>query len=217
MAATLALLVRDASLDATTISSLSKAADRGKFVVSAISLNKGARLAAQAGKGQEEIWKEVALANSMLKVSAMSGAFTQNYVDANVRKQLQPYIDKLRKPISERRKIVGVIVAINGKIEAVDVFESTPLFRKLWHKLLKSYALDAVAAADDSKTEKSCTVADAKAFLESCSAARVEEKTKTTGGLVVTKRVSDRGAVSFSFGGGMGGFGGGVHSSGCSK
>jgi hypothetical protein len=39
-----------------------------------------------------------------------------------------------------------LVVAVNGKVESLDVFQSTPQFRNLWPKLLKSYALDAAHA-----------------------------------------------------------------------
>ncbi|MCH7688800.1 MAG: hypothetical protein IH899_19315 [Planctomycetes bacterium] len=220
-------------LEDVSLPKLAEQATRGKFVASAGSLSKASRLAVQDSKDQSAVWERIAGANTMRIAGAntmssvnfsggtivglvSTGAFTANYVDQNVLKQLEPYIDKLRKPISKRPKIVGVIVAINGKIESVDVFESTPLFRKLWPKLLKSYALDAVAVADNTEAKKTCTVADAKSFLKESLQANVEERTKTTGGLVVTKRASDNNIVSFSFGGGLVGFGG-VHASAFSK
>jgi hypothetical protein len=215
------------SVDEETLNKLSEQATRGKFVASAGSLSKASRLAVQDSKDQSAVWGNVADTFAMSRVNGSTtttivglvdtGAFTVNYVDQNVLKQLEPYIDKLRQPVSKRPKIVGVIVAINGKIESVDVFESTPLFRKLWPKLLKSYALDAVATADYNEAKKTCTVTDAKSFLNESLQGNVEEQTKTTGGLFVTKRTSDN-TVSFSFGGGLGGSGGsGVHASAFSK
>jgi len=216
------------SVDEEALNKLSEEANRGKFVASAGSLSKASRLAVQDSKDQSVVWENVADAWMMSSVGGATetfaiagrvstGSFTANYVDQGVLKQLEPYIDKLRQPISKRRRIVGVIVAINGKVESIDVFESTPLFRKLWPKLLKSYALDAAAVADDAEAKRLCPVADAKSFLKESLQANVEERTKTTGGLVVTKRTSDN-TVSFSFGGGSGGFGGsGVHASAFAK
>jgi hypothetical protein len=39
-------------------------------------------------------------------------------------------------------------------MDALEVFESTPLFRQLWSKLRKSYALDAANAEADEAAEK---------------------------------------------------------------
>jgi hypothetical protein len=80
---------------------------------------------------------------------------------------------------------VPEIVAINGQVEAVDVFQSTPLFRKLWPQLLQSYALDAatVARKPDVGSRQ-----DATDFLQSVLKANVEKQDAGHGGLMVTKR-----------------------------
>ena len=67
------------------------------------------------------------------------------------------------------------MVAINGKIESVDIFESTPLFRKLWPKLLQSYALDALHASDAVDAKKTSSVADATVFLEKVMRGRIAD------------------------------------------
>jgi hypothetical protein len=86
---------------------------------------------------------------------------------------------------------VGVIVAVNGKVESMDVFESTPLFRKLWPKLLKSYALDAANAAPAGDNAKVCTRDEATTFFRD-----VERTSATTGsgkgGLAVAQGESER-------------------------
>jgi hypothetical protein len=86
-------------------------------------------------------------------------------------------------------------------VESMDVFEATPLFKKLWPKLLKSYCLDAINADQDAKDLPKCTVDDAQKFLADASATndaanaeRSEAKSKSD---VVVARRSDRFA-SFS-------------------
>ena len=125
--------------------------------------------------------------------------------------------------MGNHRQVVGAIVAINGKVEAVDVFQSTPLFQKIWPKLLKSHALDAFDVAGEADAKKPCTLSDANEFLRTAMQASVEKKSNSQGGLVVTKRDSEK-VMSFSAGmggmgmGGMGGgFGESVHSSGYKK
>ncbi len=116
---------------------------------------------------------------------------------------------------------MGAIVSINGKIESVDVFQSTPLFQKIWPKLLQSHALDAVTSPKPKKMTEA-TVQDAEKFLKTAMHEGEEQKSKTQGGLTVTKRDSPS-ALSFSVHendaapNAQGGFGGSVHSSGYSK
>ena len=104
---------------------------------------------------------------------------------------IEPYLDHLQRPVADLEQPVGILVAINGKIESIDVFESTPLFLKLWPKLLKSYALDAANSREESDEKpQECTLA-----------AHVVQPADTDGDGIG--------------GGGLGG--GGVHFSGFSK
>ena len=204
---------------------LASEANSGKFVAQAGSLSKSSRRAVQAGEGQQKVWDEVAKANGATGVSWSSGAFTANYVDKDVLERLKPYLDALSDSISNQERIVGVVVAINGKIETVDVFESTPLFLKLWPQLMKSYALDALPVREATDAKKTTMRSEAEAFLASVLRDQDTESRKTEGGLVVSRHETDD-RISFSadavggMGGGMGmmgGFGGPVHSSGYSK
>ena len=211
----------DKPMDAKARKELAQEAKKGKFVAHAGNLSKDARVAVQSGQGQGAVWDNVGQANAASGIQTASDAFTANYTDPKVLKKLQAYVDKLQRPVAEHKQVVGAIVAINGKAEAVDVFQSTPLFEKLWPKLLKSHALDAFAVAEKPEAKKVCTPADARDFLLAAMQANVEKNSKGQGGLVVTKRDSEK-VTSFSAGfGGMGGMGGGfgdsVHSSGYKK
>jgi hypothetical protein len=209
----------DRPLDAAARRKLAEDAKQGKFVAHAGSLSKGGRVAVQEGKGQQEVWDKVGEANASARVVSGSGAFTANYTSPKVLKQLHAYIEVLQSPVAGRKQVVGAIVAINGKVESVDVFQATPLFQKLWPKLLKSDALDAFAVNREPAAERPCTLSEAREFLRTAMQATVQEKSKTEGGLVVTKRESEK-VMSFSagMGGGMSAGGeGAVHSSGYSK
>jgi hypothetical protein len=216
------------AMDEQALNRLAAEAKRGKFVLNPGNLTKDSRLTVQSGKGQSAVWDSVAADNRNANVNPSSGTFTANFADADLAEQLKAYLDELQKPVAEQKQVVGAIVAINGKVQAVDVFESTPLFKKLWPKLLKSHALDAANAAGAAEGEEICTLGDAQAFLATATTADVEATTEGEGGLVVTQRSAD-GVVSFSaapampaaegeaadaaYGfGGLGGFGG-VHTS----
>ncbi|HEX4072744.1 MAG TPA: DUF6569 family protein [Planctomycetaceae bacterium] len=199
--------------------SLGKEATQDKFVVTAGSLSKVTREMVQSGEGQQAVWDSVAKANRAVNMRSSSGAFTFNYSDPKVLKRLQPYMKALDETIAGQDRVVGAVVAINGKIESLDVFESTPLFRKLWPKLLKSHALDALSVSGQKGAAKRCDVADATAFLSNTLEGAARETKTTKGGLVVTRREAKVGVCySASAGAGKegqgmgGGVGGSVHS-----
>jgi hypothetical protein len=218
-------------------------AQKGDFIGSVGNVNKAARVAVQDAKTQDKVWEKVAEVNAKSSNKSESGDFAGNYADAETVKQLEPYVTALQKPVAERAQVVGVAIAINGKLDTLDVFESTPLFRQLWPKLLKSYALDAANAeadeaaekADDKNSklaEKNCTIDDARRFLAEAQSAAGKE---TTAGDVAVVSASTEHLITFSaqdsrrslesqggaggFGGGgfIGGFGGGVHGAGFAK
>jgi len=166
-------------------------ANSGKFVGSIGSLNKGARLAVQKGDGQSEVWNQVSMQNAAVGVQPASGAFTENYSSKDVVSRLDRYQGSLQNAVAGTENIVGVIVAVNGKVESMDVFESTPLFKKLWPKLLKSYALDALKADDGRKSHKQLSRGDARYFMNDVAAAQ-RKKTDTDGELATTEAENDR-------------------------
>ncbi len=155
------------------------------FRQSAGSLNKGGRRAAQSANAQIQVWEDVAASNAKSGATTESDAFTANYLEPKVVAKLAQYQKTLEQAVAGRDRVIGVIVAINGKIEAADIFEATPLFRKLWPKLLKSYALDAADAAEAKEAEKPCTIQDAQAFLDAAKDTKVD-KAEDSGGLVIT-------------------------------
>lgn len=158
----------DASLVMSQTESIEKA-NSGKFIDSVGSLSKSARVAVQKDASQQAVWDEVAKENEKGGVKSQSGAFTGNYAEADALKRLAPYMEHLQKPIADEASIVGVIVAVNGEVETLDVFESTPLFKKLWPKLLKSYALDAVNSVDENTKPAICGRHEAVAFFAKAS------------------------------------------------
>jgi len=178
------------------LAGLAQIANEGRFIASVGQLNKSSRLAVQSDKDQAAVWDNVAFANDQSGVRPISGAFTANYSDAATIKRLQPYLDHFQKTIAKQDQIVGVLAAVNGKIESMDVFESTPLFQKVWPKLLGSYALDAANVVDESADAKECLVTDARAFLAEALEADVETS-DTEQGVALTKR-NGRNVVSFS-------------------
>lgn len=208
---------RQTSLDEQT-----KEANSGKFIGSVGSLGKGGRLAVSSKSGQGKVWQEVQSANAKASVKSETEAFSRNYGDQDVAKQLAPYLAALQGPIAKTENAIGVIVALDDEIESLDIFESTPLFQKLWPKLLKSYALDAATAIDpeDEEKAKSCTREQALAFLQEVAESKAEtEGTEIKEGVATSRAETDRlwrfsaherrSGIGAGFGG-LGGLGGGM-------
>jgi hypothetical protein len=219
------------------VEQLAKEAERGRFIASVGQLNKDSRLAVQESGAQGKVWEEVAKTNSKVGNRSGSGNFAANYFSHDIVADFEPFIKKL-KPLVETKQIVGVAVAVDGKMLSVDIFESTPLFKKFWPKLLKSYALDAVAAKSEKgadKTLKVVAIQDCIQFLKDVENSKAEIQNLANGQKVYKRnsraatsfsyydaqassaaRARQRGAAQSNEGGGFGG-GGGVHTSVLSK
>ncbi len=138
-----------APLPREQLQKLAEAANDGKFVRSAGVVTKDVRLAVQGEMNQDKVWDEVAKANGKNGARSQSSAFTANFGDKQLAERLDPFIAAFQTRVSESPNVVGVIVAVNGRPHSVDVFEATPLFQKLWPKLLKSFALDALGSSPE--------------------------------------------------------------------
>ncbi|MGN6104191.1 MAG: ARPP-1 family domain-containing protein, partial [Kofleriaceae bacterium] len=108
-------------------------------------------------ENQSEVWSEVATKNAQRKTKTATDTYRKVAVqqsDGTLRNWEKRIGDALGKlPAADRERMVGYVIALNGKVATVDVFQSPTLFRKLEPKLVKSYATEAldVTAAKDAK------------------------------------------------------------------
>jgi hypothetical protein len=91
------------------------------------------------------------------------------------------------------QKAVGVVVAINGEIEWVDIFASTDLLQRYWRKLVRSYAAETIGVRA-AKYGQSGTK-EAQAFLEDWGGKR--QTVETEPGLYRHVEVVGRGFRAF--------------------
>lgn len=144
----------------------------------------GLKLAARKGAMQQEVWENVSKAQMALEKNLKSdvkGAESKSSLELTlehkkVLEAVDAYVKKLRDAPKEEKDIIGYAVVINGKVNNADVYASHSLFEKLWPKLLKASAVEAVAEKNDKKF-KPATAEDVKAFLASADKGERSEKT----------------------------------------
>jgi hypothetical protein len=104
--------------------------------------------------GQGDVWNEVASKNKARKTANDTDTYRQVAEQQNSslkdqQKKVDAAIAKI--PAADRAQMIGYVVALNGKVATVDMFQSPALFKKLEPKLIKSYvteAVDVVASKD---------------------------------------------------------------------
>jgi hypothetical protein len=151
---------------------------------------KDLKLAVNHSRRQDVIWNKIREAQIKLSRnvgksvinSASPNSLELTLEDKQLLKVIDEYIDELASVPDGKKEIIGYALAINGKIESADVYGSAALFKKLWPKLLRASAMDALAEFVKGKKVKSVDSVAVKAFLADAAKGKRKERD-------VTKRV----------------------------
>lgn len=111
------------------------------------------KLAAKSAKSQEAVWANVSLAQQKLSKNvgavvnstASSTSLELSVENAKVKETTAAYVNTLDSIVSNKPDVIGYVFAINGHVNSADVYASHALFAKLWPKLLKASAVEAIA------------------------------------------------------------------------
>ena len=161
------------------------------------------KLAAKMKQSQGEVWREVAVAQDKLSANVgtrVNGAasptsFQLALENKDVQTNADSYVNALDGLLDTRTDVIGYVFAINGKINSADVYASSALFKKLWPRLLKASAIEAVAEQRGGEKFDAPKPADVQGFLEDGSKGEEQEKDVTGRVQLVTRDSKDN--VSF--------------------
>jgi hypothetical protein len=134
---------------------------------------------------QSEVWREVACKLGSMGSRSDSMALEQTYSDHARR------IDADFGNLAPPEGCIGVAFALHGKVVGADLFDQPATLAKLWPKLLRSYAIDALEQPDQSAAP--LTAEALSDWLRS--AARVEAKPFPSPGLGEDVRLQGQGVV----------------------
>lgn len=141
------------------------------------------KLAAKSSKSQGEVWQNVTVAQDKLSqnvmetvnVTASPSSLQLALENKKLNQTADAYIKALSGITSGKNDVIGYVFAINGKINSADVYGSSELFKKLWPKLLKANAIEAIAELQKNDF-KPASAEHAKAFLTEAESGRASEK-----------------------------------------
>lgn len=103
-----------------------------------------------------------------------------------VQDAVQSYLAPLGSVVEEKNDVIGYAVVVNGKIQSADVYASSGLFLKLWPKLLRASAVDALAARQPNAAFEVPAEKNLQAFL--ANAEQGQPSRTQSGGRSVTIR-----------------------------
>lgn len=177
------------------------------------------RAAGLAGRpnAQGEVWAKVgeiqAGLSSNLKAkvqSERSATSLQLALENDKLAEAQRRFVEALQPVAEKESdVVGFVFAVNGKLNSADIYASNGLFRKLWPRLIKASATEAIGAmggerqadadagkvaefvarpAADVKAEERAPIPGMMLELRS-SASALDSQTRAANGVVVHRNV----------------------------
>jgi predicted DNA-binding WGR domain protein len=157
--------------------------------------SKELKLAVKHKKAQGEVWKSVAEAQTKLSsklaapVAAPQSASSLQLTLENdkVKASADSYIAALGKAIDGAPDAVGFAFAVNGKISSADVYGSRALFQKMWPKLLKAAAIEAVAELEKGKSFEPPTIEKIEAAIADAETGKASEEKLTPRVKAVTR------------------------------
>jgi hypothetical protein len=141
------------------------------FAGSAALAPKGVRGSAKFEKEQGKVWSTV----QAQKVSANKALMTANtnssaneMLDApQAQAVAKEYAEALAAVLAKHPDAVGVAIAVNGQFEEADVYPNHALLRKLYPRLVQSYAVQAALLKDLGKEAPRLSAGDVAAHLQS--------------------------------------------------
>lgn len=166
-------------------------------------VSKELKVAANGQRSQQEVWKNVAEAQKKLTKSTgadvtanASGTSLQLALEnSKVTATTDEYVAKLSSLLRGKTDVIGYAFAINGEINSADIYVSNHLFNKLWPRMLKAAAVEAVAEGNRSTANAPAPKPAAiKGFLTESEKGKEKERT-TSGKSKVITRESDGNAV----------------------
>ncbi|MDQ1728920.1 MAG: hypothetical protein QOD33_1045 [Pyrinomonadaceae bacterium] len=141
------------------------------------------KLAAKMSNSQGGVWQSVSVAQD--KLSRNVGARVNSRVSESslqlavenekVQETADGYVKAFANLADRSDDVIGYVFAINGKVNSADIYGSNVLFKKLWPKLLKANAVEAIAELQPEKF-KPASVENAKGFLSEADQAKGTDK-----------------------------------------
>ena len=158
------------------------------------------KLATKHSRSQAKVWEGVA--HQQDKLSASTNANVASSVSRSslpltlgseaVQASSEEYIDALREIIRGRDDVIGFVFAINGRINSADTYGSNALFLKLWPKLLKATAIEALGESHLNERGTPPALEVFSDFLSDAESARLEPDRIVTNRVRMITRESDR-------------------------
>jgi len=153
-----------------------------EFMAGDVVAGKELKLAVRGKMDQQQVWDEGATSQKKLSETLVTqllggsgGSLQLAQEDKKVKESSQEYEKALAGVVEGKNDVIGYAFAINGKVNSADIYGSNVLFKKLWPKLLKANAIEAIAELQEDKF-KPASPESARGFLSEAEKAKGSDK-----------------------------------------
>lgn len=162
-------------------------------------VTKELKLAANAARSQQEVWDKVSDAQSRLSKSVggrvnaplSESSLQLSLENREIMSSVDEYIKHLSSAIDGKSDVIGYAFAVNGKINSADIYVSNALFKKVWGKMLKAAATEAVAESRSVRLAEPVKSEAVTGFLDDAEKASARQQSVGGGGELVTREDKD--------------------------
>jgi hypothetical protein len=162
-------------------------------------VSKELKLAANNARSQSEVWSKVSEAQKRLSDSVGGNiaadesrtSLQLSLENGRVAANADEYIRNLSNVIAGQTDVIGYAFAVNGQINSADVYVSNALFKKLWPKMLKAAAVEAVAHSRGIRLAEPAKADAVKSFLADAEKGAPKERAASGNASIVTREDKD--------------------------
>jgi hypothetical protein len=145
------------------------------------------KMAVKMKSDQREVWDQVAQAQEKLarniggssRAAVSPTSLVMTMEAPAVRRSTDGYIQELAGIVNGKNDVVGYAFAIDGKVNSADIYATHALFGKLWMKLLRSSAVEAVTEFEPGKKFEPVTAAAVKTAMADADSGKASVKGPT--------------------------------------
>jgi hypothetical protein len=153
------------------------------------------KLAAKRTNSQQAVWEKVKVAQeklaenvkSVVADSSSPSSYELSVENSKVKETTADYVKALSGILQNKSDVIGYVFAINGHVNSADVYASRSLFVKLWPKLLKASAVEAIAESNQAAAPKPVVSETVQTFLADSERAAASAKPVTNRVKLVTR------------------------------
>ena len=152
-------------------------------------VTKELKIAANGARSQSDVWDQVSNAQERLaknvggsiQAGTSKSSLQLSLENGKVAATVDEYIKSLSGVINGKSDVIGYAFAINGKINSADIYVSNALFKKLWTKMLKATATEAVSSANEVRLADPVKPASVQTFIADSEKAASTDRSTAAG------------------------------------